>query len=62
MGPNARGPQMFSVHADASTWTVRQILDDPAGDHGWALVGSVDVAESDEVGEIVFDSVEVVAG
>ena len=62
MGPNARGPQLFSVHAAASTWTVRQILDDPAGDHGWALVGSVDVGESDEAGEIVFDSVEVVAG
>ncbi|HEY5853062.1 MAG TPA: DUF3516 domain-containing protein [Aldersonia sp.] len=62
MGPDARGPQLFSVQTSAATWTARQVLDDPAGDHGWALVGTVDVADSDEAGEIVFDSVEVVAG
>ena len=35
----ARGPQLFSVEPRPGLWRVRQILDDPAGDHGWALDG-----------------------
>jgi hypothetical protein len=34
-------------------WTVRQVLDDPDGDHDWAIVGHVDLAESDEAGRAV---------
>ncbi|BCB83603.1 hypothetical protein Psuf_009160 [Phytohabitans suffuscus] len=31
-------------------WTVRQILDDPAGHHDWAVTAEIDLAESDELG------------
>ncbi|TLG16404.1 DUF3516 domain-containing protein [Nocardia cyriacigeorgica] len=61
-GPDARGPQMFRVETRPGFWQVRQTLDDPAGDHGWAIVGVVDLAESDAAGEVVFDEVTVVAG
>ncbi|MDQ8041487.1 Helicase conserved C-terminal domain-containing protein [Cellulosimicrobium aquatile] len=37
----------------AGTWLVRQVLDDPAGDHDWAITASVDLAASDEAGEPV---------
>ncbi|MCX5042593.1 DUF3516 domain-containing protein [Aldersonia sp. NBC_00410] len=61
-GPQARGPQLFQIEQRPGIWSVRQVLDDPAGDHGWAIVGSVDVAESDEIGEIVFDEFDILAG
>ena len=31
-------------------WAVRQIFDDPAGDHDWGITAEVDLAESDELG------------
>ena len=34
-------------------WTVRQIFDDPAGDHDWGISAEVDLAESDEAGAAV---------
>ncbi|MFE3443399.1 DEAD/DEAH box helicase [Nocardia sp. NPDC059180] len=61
-GPDARGPQLFRIEARPGFWQVRQTLDDPAGDHGWALIGVVDLAESDAAGEVVFDEVTVTAG
>lgn len=61
-GPDARGPQLFQVEQRPGFWHVRQVLDDPAGDHGWALAAVVDLAESDAAGEVVFDEVTVVAG
>nr|WP_194720285.1 DEAD/DEAH box helicase [Cellulosimicrobium arenosum] len=32
------------------TWLVRQVLDDPAGDHDWALTTTIDLRASDEAG------------
>jgi hypothetical protein len=32
-------------------WQVRQILDDPAGHHDWAINASIDLAASDDAGE-----------
>ncbi|WP_328403557.1 DEAD/DEAH box helicase [Nocardia sp. NBC_00403] len=61
-GPDARGPQLFQVEQRPEFWHVRQVLDDPAGDHGWALEAVVDLAESDAAGEVVFDEVTVSAG
>ncbi|MFC8923498.1 DEAD/DEAH box helicase [Cellulosimicrobium sp. NPDC057127] len=51
--PGHEGPT--SDHAPggvvpAGTWFVRQVLDDPAGDHDWAITASVDLAASDEAG------------
>ncbi|BDT88109.1 DUF3516 domain-containing protein [Nocardia cyriacigeorgica] len=61
-GPDARGPQMLRIETRPGFWQVRQTLDDPVGDHGWAIVGVVDLAESDAAGEVVFDEVTVTAG
>ena len=41
---------------------MRQVLEDPEGDHGWALLAVVDIPESDAAGEIVFDELSVVEG
>ncbi|MFC7450131.1 DEAD/DEAH box helicase [Rhodococcus daqingensis] len=61
-GPDARGPQLFSVQIEPELWRVRQTIADPQGDHGWALVGEVNLAESDAAGEVVFDEFEVIEG
>ncbi|MEU7629264.1 DUF3516 domain-containing protein [Nocardia sp. NPDC049220] len=61
-GPDARGPQLFQVERRPGFWQVRQVLDDPAGDHGWSIDATVDLAESDAAGEVVFDDVSVSAG
>jgi hypothetical protein len=34
-------------------WVVRQIFDDPAGDHDWGISAEVDLAASDEAGVAV---------
>ncbi|MET8425708.1 DUF3516 domain-containing protein [Nocardia sp. NPDC004860] len=61
-GPNARGPQLFRVEQRPGFWDVRQVLDDPNGDHGWSIDAIVDLAESDAAGEVVFDDLSVTAG
>ncbi|MEV0104618.1 DUF3516 domain-containing protein, partial [Nocardia sp. NPDC050789] len=58
----ARGPKLFQVEQRPGFWHVRQVLDDPAGDHGWSLDAVVDLAESDAAGEVVFDEVSISAG
>jgi superfamily II RNA helicase len=37
----------------ARAWTVRQILDDPAGDHDWGISATIDLDACDEAGEAV---------
>ncbi|WP_456821111.1 DEAD/DEAH box helicase [Cellulomonas sp. URHB0016] len=51
-GPPARGPGLFQVTPGAATWQVRQLLDDPEGDHDWRIDATVDLAGSDETGEV----------
>jgi superfamily II RNA helicase len=53
MGPDARGPQLLTITEEAGRWQVRQVLDDPAGDHDWAILAEVDLAASDEEGTAV---------
>jgi superfamily II RNA helicase len=53
MGPDARGPQLLTITEEPSRWLVRQVLDDPAGDHDWAISAEVDLAASDEEGAAV---------
>jgi hypothetical protein len=50
---DARGPALFVVEEGAGTWRVRQVLDDPAGDHDWVLTLDIDLAASDEAGSPV---------
>ena len=50
----ARAKDMVEVVAEGQTWAVRQTIDDPAGHRDWQLHAEVDVAASDEAGEVVF--------
>ncbi|MDN4491896.1 DUF3516 domain-containing protein [Demequina sp. SYSU T00068] len=47
------------TEADPSSWVVRQVIDDPAGDHDWALTALVDLPASDEAGAPVIELVHV---
>lgn len=58
-GPDARGPSRLLVDEQPGHWTVRQILDDPAGDHDWGFSADVDLAASDEAGEPVLTLTQV---
>jgi superfamily II RNA helicase len=49
-GPDARGPSMLIIEEHRDRWTVRQILDDPAGDHDWGISAEIDLDASDELG------------
>jgi superfamily II RNA helicase len=52
-GANARGPQMLVIDALPAVWRVRQIFEDPDGDNDWGISAEVDLAASDEAGELV---------
>ena len=58
-GPDARGPQLLVVEALPGLWKVRQIFDDPAGDHDWGIAAEVDLAASDEAGTAVLRVTDV---
>jgi hypothetical protein len=49
-GADARGPALLLVEELPDRWRVRQVFDDPAGDHDWGITAEVDLAESDELG------------
>jgi len=57
-GPDARGPAMLIIERESDVWRVRQILDDPAGDHDWGFTVEVDLAASDEEGAAVLRVVD----
>ncbi len=50
VGPDARGPALLMIEQGREKWTVRQILDDPDGDHDWGISAEIDLAASDEIG------------
>ncbi|MES2866933.1 MAG: DUF3516 domain-containing protein [Actinomycetota bacterium] len=52
-GPDARSSKLLLLTEGSATWTVRQIIDDPAGDHDWGIAATIDLAASDEAGEAV---------
>jgi superfamily II RNA helicase len=58
-GPAARGPHLLVIEQESERWLVRQIFDDPAGDHEWAISGAVDLAASDEAGVAVLHITDV---
>jgi superfamily II RNA helicase len=49
-GADARGPALLLVDERPDRWLVRQVFDDPAGDHDWGISAEVDLAGSDEAG------------
>jgi hypothetical protein len=52
-GVNARGPALLIIDRRPDRWLVRQIFDDPAGDHDWGISAEVDLPASDEAGTAV---------
>jgi superfamily II RNA helicase len=52
-GGDARSSAMLMVDEGSTRWTVRQIFDDPAGDHDWGISAIVDLAESNTAGVAV---------
>jgi superfamily II RNA helicase len=49
-GPSARGPALLHIDAGPTVWTVRQVFEDPNGDHDWGIDATVDLTASDEAG------------
>jgi hypothetical protein len=55
-GPDARGPGLLQVTAEATperVWRVRQTIDDPEGHHDWVIDAVAHLDASDEAGELV---------
>ncbi|MES2172065.1 MAG: DUF3516 domain-containing protein [Actinomycetota bacterium] len=52
-GGDARSSAMLDIRESSAEWTVRQVFDDPAGDHDWGISATVDLAESDAEGVAV---------
>ena len=57
-GADARGPALLIIDRQPGMWRVRQILDDPAGDHDWGFDVEVDLEASDEEGALVLRVVD----
>jgi hypothetical protein len=56
---DARGPGLLIIDQQPGRWVVRQIFDDPAGDHDWGISAIVDLAASDEAGSAVLQITDV---
>ena len=52
-GADARSSKLLILTEGTTSWTARQILDDPAGDHDWGISATIDLAASDEAGQAV---------
>ena len=59
IGPDARNPLLLQIEKRPGSWRVRQVFDDPAGEHDWAITAEIDLAASDEAGEPVARVTEV---
>jgi hypothetical protein len=57
-GADSRGPALLIIDRQPGVWRVRQILDDPAGDHDWGFDVEVDLEASDEEGVAVLHLVD----
>ncbi|MEI6254709.1 MAG: DUF3516 domain-containing protein, partial [Mycobacteriaceae bacterium] len=58
LSADARGPALLIIDRQPGMWRVRQILDDPAGDHDWGIEVEVDLEASDEEGAAVLRVVD----
>ncbi|UIJ35939.1 RNA helicase [Allobranchiibius sp. GilTou73] len=52
-GPAARGPAYLQIREGKDTWEVRQVIDDPAGDHDWGIDAQLPIAACDDAGTAV---------
>ncbi len=53
VGPAARSASRILIREHPDRWEVRQIVEDPAGDHDWGVEAEVDLAASREEGTAV---------
>lgn len=59
-GPDARGPEYFRIEGqDTRSWSVRQIIKDPAGDNAYQFFGQVDLDASDAAGEVRLSALRI---
>jgi hypothetical protein len=61
-GADARAREWITITEHADRWTVRQAFDDPEGDHDFALMAEVDLAESDAAGAPAWRTMHVTQG
>jgi len=59
IGAEARGSQYVIIDEAPGAWRVRQIFDDPEGDHDWGISAVVDLDASDEAGSAVLRITDV---
>jgi hypothetical protein len=52
-GPDARSSARILIDEQPDVWNVRQILDDPDGDHDWGIQAEVDLGASADEGVAV---------
>ncbi|MDT4982456.1 MAG: hypothetical protein QOG07_4335 [Pseudonocardiales bacterium] len=58
-GGDARNPALLHIEPGEDTWRVRQVFDDPDGDHDWGISADIDLTASDEAGEPVVSVTDV---
>ena len=57
-GADARGPALLIIDKQPGLWKIRQIFDDPAGEHDWGFDVEVDLEASDEEGAAVLKMID----
>lgn len=55
---DARGPALLVVTEQGRVWDVRQVIDDPDGNHDWSITARIDLDECDEAGELVVHTLD----
>jgi Domain of unknown function (DUF3516) len=50
---DARGPAFLAIEESGRSWQIRQVIDDPAGNHDWSITATVDLDACDEHGELL---------
>jgi hypothetical protein len=58
-GGDARNPALLHVEAGSGIWRLRQVFDDPDGDHDWGISAEVSLPDSDAAGEPVVTVTDV---
>jgi hypothetical protein len=49
----ARSPQLLQITEESKLWRIRQVIDDPDGNHDWGIEAELDLEATDEAGEPV---------
>ncbi|UEJ82963.1 DUF3516 domain-containing protein [Brachybacterium halotolerans subsp. kimchii] len=55
----ARSPQLLQIREESKRWTIRQVIDDPDGNHDWGIEAELDLEATDEAGEPVLEITHV---